>query len=342
MIVEMAPSAQDIEQIEAVARAAEAVDDVAPLGEQPLRALRTAGEAGASDAAGAGDETGVRHLLSRDGDAADAEVVGYAQVAGSGADATAELVVHPDHRRRGIGTGLLRAVLEREAGVAVWAHGALPGAVALAEGLGLTRTRELLKMRRRAADGPALPERRHVEGIELGTLAEAASETASEGAPRGARGGGRWRGLDARAEFLRVNNAAFHWHPEQGGWTPAQLDERLAVDWVDTGAIFLAVDVAGGAGGAATPRLAGFHWTKTVAEPGEPVEGEVYVVAVDPADQGRGLGGVLTSLGVEHLEGPAGAESVVLYVEGDNAPAIRTYEKLGFTVDSIDVTYASV
>ena len=342
MIVEMAPSAQDIEQIEAVARAAEAVDDVAPLGEQPLRALRTAGEAGASDAAGAGDETGVRHLLSRDGDAADAEVVGYAQVAGSGADATAELVVHPDHRRRGIGTGLLRAVLEREAGVAVWAHGALPGAVALAEGLGLTRTRELLKMRRRAADGPALPERRHVEGIELGTLAEAASETASEGASRGARGGGRWRGLDARAEFLRVNNAAFHWHPEQGGWTPAQLDERLAVDWVDTGAIFLAVDVAGGAGGAAAPRLAGFHWTKTVAEPGEPVEGEVYVVAVDPADQGRGLGGVLTSLGVEHLEGPAGAESVVLYVEGDNAPAIRTYEKLGFTVDSIDVTYASV
>ena len=358
MIVEMAPSAQDIEQIEAVARAAEAVDDVAPLGEQPLRALRTAGEAGASDAAGAGDETGVRHLLSRDGDAADAEVVGYAQVAGSGADATAELVVHPDHRRRGIGTGLLRAVLEREAGVAVWAHGALPGAVALAEGLGLIRTRELLKMRRRAADGPALPERRHVEGIELGTLAEAASEAASEGASRGARGGGRWPGLDARAEFLRVNNAAFHWHPEQGGWTPAQLDERLAVDWVDTGAIFLAVDVAGGAdtatgggsdtasgGGADTatgPRLAGFHWTKTVAEPGEPVEGEVYVVAVDPADQGRGLGGVLTSLGVEHLEGPAGAESVVLYVEGDNAPAIRTYEKLGFTVDSIDVTYASV
>lgn len=327
MIVEVTPDGEDVAQIEALARAAEAVDGVAPLGEQPLRALRADAVAGA-DVGGGGDAPAgdVRHLLARAGDAPDADVVGYAQISGTGADATAELVVHPDHRRRGTGADLVRAALEREPAVAVWAHGALPGAVALAEGLGMTRTRELLKMRRRAADGPALPERPLVEGIELGTLAEAASE-----------GGDRWPGLDARAEFLRVNNAAFHWHPEQGGWTSAQLDERLAVDWVDTGAIFLAVDTTGSA-----PRLAGFHWTKTVAEPGEPVEGEVYVVAVDPADQGRGLGGVLTSIGVEHLEGPVGAESVVLYVEGDNRPAIRTYDKLGFAIDLVDVTYTSV
>ena len=327
MIVEVTPDGEDVAQIEALARAAEAVDGVAPLGEQPLRALRADAVAGA-DVGGGGDAPAgdVRHLLARAGDAPDADVVGYAQISGTGADVTAELVVHPDHRRRGTGADLVRAALEREPAVAVWAHGALPGAVALAEGLGMTRTRELLKMRRRAADGPALPERPLVEGIELGTLAEAASE-----------GGDRWPGLDARAEFLRVNNAAFHWHPEQGGWTSAQLDERLAVDWVDTGAIFLAVDTTGSA-----PRLAGFHWTKTVAEPGEPVEGEVYVVAVAPADQGRGLGGVLTSIGVEHLEGPVGAESVVLYVEGDNRPAIRTYDKLGFAIDLVDVTYISV
>ncbi|NLD84915.1 MAG: mycothiol synthase [Actinomycetales bacterium] len=342
MIVEGAPGAQDVERIEAVARAAEEFDGVAPLGEQPLRALRA-------------PASGVRHLLvreddsvrddgsareddsARDDDSPGGAVVGYAQISGSGADATAELVVDPGHRRRGIGAELLQAVLEREPGVAVWAHGALPAAVALAESQGLARTRELLKMRRRGADGPELGDLRPDEGIELGTLAEAASE-----------GGDRWPGLDARAEFLRVNNAAFHWHPEQGGWTPAQLDERLAVDWVDLGAVFLAVDVAAGStgagagsAGAGAPRLAGFHWTKTVAEPGEPVEGEVYVVAVDPAYQGRGLGGVLTSVGVRHLEGPAGAESVVLYVEGDNHPAVRTYEKLGFAVESVDVTYSS-
>ena len=219
MIVEVTPDGEDVAQIEALARAAEAVDGVAPLGEQPLRALRADAVAGA-DVGGGGDAPAgdVRHLLARAGDAPDADVVGYAQISGTGADATAELVVHPDHRRRGTGADLVRAALEREPAVAVWAHGALPGAVALAEGLGMTRTRELLKMRRRAADGPALPERPLVEGIELGTLAEAASE-----------GGDRWPGLDARAEFLRVNNAAFHWHPEQGGWTSAQLDERLAV-----------------------------------------------------------------------------------------------------------------
>ncbi|GAA1702703.1 mycothiol synthase [Dietzia cercidiphylli] len=296
--------------IEAVARDAAAEDGVAPLGEQPLRSLRS------------GDEQAVRHLLVR-GDEGD--VAGYAQLDGSGGEATAEMVVAPGHRRRGVGSELVRAVFDLEPSAAVWAHGDLPAARALAGSAGLVRTRELLKMRRRTPAGSTPPAARPAEGIETGTLAEAASE-----------GGTRWPGLDAREEFLRVNNAAFSWHPEQGGWTRAQLDERLAVEWVDPGAIFLAVDTTG-----PVPRLAGFHWTKTVSEPGSPVEGEVYVVAVDPSDQGRGLGGLLTSLGVAHLEGPVGAESVVLYVEGDNAAAIRTYEKLGFTVEHRDVTYAS-
>ena len=312
MTSEPEPAELDAAGLEALARAAQVVDGSPPVNDQALVEVRT------SEARLLGDEHAAAVL--RPGEV--------------------ELVVHPDHRRRGIGRALVMAVLDREPAVAVWAHGALPAAVALAEGLGMRRTRELLKMRRRAADAPALPARRVDAGIELGTLAEAASEGGVSGGGVSG-GGGRWPGLDARAEFLRVNNAAFHWHPEQGGWTAEQLDERLAVDWVDTGAVFLAVDVTGAAGGASAPRLAGFHWTKTVAEPGEPVEGEVYVVAVDPADQGRGLGGVLTSVGVEHLESVAGAESVVLYVEGDNHAAVRTYEKLGFVVDLVDVTYTS-
>lgn len=335
-VVERAVDAATADGIDELAAAAESVDGVAPLGEQPLRALRAPAMPGVrhlvvdqvsgSDSSTGSGGSGSSNKSDRSGrDAGATVVVGYAQVTGSGPDATAELAVHPDHRRRGIGTELVRAILDRESGAAVWAHGDLPAAAALAGGLDLDRTRELLKMRRRAADGPRLPEAAPTEGIETGTLADAASE-----------GGSRWQGLDARAEFLRVNNAAFHWHPEQGGWSRAQLDERLAVDWVDPRAVFLAVDTTG-----TEPRLAGFHWTKTVAEPGEPVEGEVYVVAVDPDDQGRGLGGLLTAIGVAHLEGPVGADSVVLYVEGDNHPAVRTYEKLGFEVEHRDVTYAS-
>lgn len=310
--------------IEEAAEAARVEDGVAPLGEQPLRALRSASTATVGeDTAGedTDDDDEVRHLLARDQDGG---IAGYAQVAGVGAEATAELVVVPSHRRRGVGSNLLRAVLDAEPGAAVWAHGDLPAAQELALRMEMERTRELLMMRRRGAQGPELPSAVAGEGLDTGTLAEAESE-----------GGSRWKGLDARAEFLRVNNAAFYWHPEQGGWSREQLDDRLAVDWVDPAGVFLAVDTSGD-----VPRLAGFHWTKTVpAAPGEETEGEVYVVAVDPADQGRGLGGLLTTLGVAHLEGQEDARSVVLYVEGDNTPARRTYERLGFVVEHVDATY---
>ena len=76
--------------------AATAVDGVAPVGDQVLRELGL-------------DRT--RHLLATDG----TKLVGYLNLAPAGADdpAMAELVVHPDARRRGIGAALARAGLER-------------------------------------------------------------------------------------------------------------------------------------------------------------------------------------------------------------------------------------
>jgi mycothiol synthase len=72
--------------------------------------------------------------------------------------------------------------------------------------------------------------------------------------------------------------------------------------------------------------------------------GEVYVVGIDPAAQGRGLGATLTLVGLHHLAERLlkGEQStVMLYVEGDNSAAVNTYRRLGFEVFSVDAAYSS-
>lgn len=81
----------------------------------------------------------------------------------------------------------------------------------------------------------------------------------------------------------------------------------------------------------------GFHWTK-VADP-ETGLGEVYVVAVAPEGQGRGLGKLLTAVGIHYLA-ERGLREVELYVEGDNTAALRTYAGTGFVEHVRHVAYA--
>nr|MCH9702284.1 mycothiol synthase [Actinomycetes bacterium] len=144
------------------------------------------------------------------------------------------------------------------------------------------------------------------------------------------------------AELLRVNNAAFSWHPEQGGWTAAELAERRNESWFDPEGLFLAFDDTG-------TRLLGFHWTKVHAD--EPALGEIYVIGVDPAARGMGLGRTLTLVGMDWLArrlledagvGGIVEPAVMLYVEADNDAAVHIYERLGFTVHSVDTAYADV
>ncbi|MEN4477399.1 mycothiol synthase [Mycolicibacterium cosmeticum] len=234
-----------------------------------------------------------RHLLASDGD----ELTGYLNLA----PGMAELVVHPAARRRGIGTELARTGLAAGGpDTRIWAHGNLAPARALAATLGLTPKRELLQMRRGLADLPPLPA---ADGLR--TYAGPADD----------------------AELLRVNNVAFSWHPEQGGWTEADIAERRAEGWFDPAGLFLLFD---------GPTLLGFHWTKVH----NPELGEVYVVGVDPAAQGRGLGATLTLVGLHHLAQRLGPRAdVTLYVEGDNTAAVKTYRRLGFDVFSADVAY---
>jgi mycothiol synthase len=295
-------TADEQQQVRELVTAASGFDGVAPVGEQVLREL-------------ARDRT--EHLLvtGARADAGSDAVIGYLNL--SSRDAAVpmtELVVHPQARRRGIGAAMARAALAKTAGQThFWAHGTLEAARATASALGLVPVRELMQMRRSLRDirEPAPPSQ--VGGVRIRTYAGTADD----------------------AELLRVNNAAFAGHPEQSGWTAADLAARRSAPWFDPQGLFLAFDDK-------TNRLLGFHWTKV--HPDRPGLGEVYIIGVHPSAQGHGLGRMLTAVGVAWLArrlAAADEPTVMLYVESDNTAAIRTYQRLGFTLYSVDTAYAA-
>ncbi|MBO1753800.1 mycothiol synthase [Allobranchiibius sp. CTAmp26] len=294
-------------QLPDLARAAEDADGVAPLSEQTLLTARR-GQASDDTTSARGTEgtdEGEPAMVWHD---VDGELIA---IAISDASRTSyELVVHPAHRRHGYGASLLDLVVnEHSPGARVWAHGDLPAARSLATSHGLRVVRELWMMARPVLGEPAIAEPSLPTGFASRHLVPGADDEA----------------------WLAVNARAFAHHPEQGRMTLADLQERMQQDWFDPRGLLLIEDVSG-----QDPVLAASHWTKI--EPPGAAEGEVYVVAVDPAYQGLGLGRAVTALGLAHLAA-AGVRTIDLYVEGDNAPAIATYRGWGFEKASADVMY---
>ncbi|MFI2105158.1 mycothiol synthase [Isoptericola sp. NPDC019693] len=305
--------------VRALAAAAASQDGVAPLSEQPLLRLGT-------------EADWLTHVVAR-GD--DGVVAGYLQVDRGGEDASAELVVHPAHRRQGVGTVLLRTA-ERDARLPmfsgapgqrgkplrVWAHGDLPAARAFAAAHGYEVARELLVLARplgpddAASDVPDLP------GLALRTFRPGADDEA----------------------WVRLNARAFADHPEQGRLTVDDLHDRRREPWFDPEGFFLVVPADAGSDDAGGEPL-GFLWTKVEndqpdgARDGERRAGEIYAVGVSPDAQGRGLGRALTAVGLRHLA-RAGCDRAVLYVDGDNAAALATYAGAGFERAAVDVQFA--
>jgi mycothiol synthase len=288
-----------VSEILSLAAAAASADGVGPLSEDVLLQVRHGSTAPARDlvlTAGSGHAVGYAHLDTPD-------------EAGQDGDITAELVIHPAHRRQGYGSFLLAGVLAAadRHGVRTWAHGDLPGSAALAGKFGLTRIRALFQLRMPLAKAPetepAFPEGVHVRSFVPG---------------------------QDEAAWLGVNSRAFAHHPEQGSWTADDLRLREEEPWFDPNGFFLAERDG---------RIVGFHWTK-VHQPddGAPPIGEVYVVGVDPGQQGGGLGKALTQRGLVHLR-RLGLAEVMLYVDEDNTAAVKMYTALGFELWSTDVMY---
>ncbi|HEX2576727.1 MAG TPA: mycothiol synthase [Aquihabitans sp.] len=143
-----------------------------------------------------------------------------------------------------------------------------------------------------------------------------------------------FRPSDADA-WLRVNNRAFASHPDQGRETHATLAQRTAEPWFDPAGFLVADDPA------RPGELAGSCWTKVhPATADDPVLGEIYVIGVDPSHRGEGLGPAFVLAGLDHLAGQ-GIGVANLYVEADNEPARRLYDRLGFTTHSRRRVYRS-
>jgi mycothiol synthase len=127
-------------------------------------------------------------------------------------------------------------------------------------------------------------------------------------------------GRDEEA-WLAQNNAAFADHPEQGAWSRVDLDERTNEPWFDPSG-FLLLEIGG--------QLAASCWTK-VHELHPDRFGEIYVVSVDPAFQGRGLGKIMVTQGLAALR-KKGVSDAVLFVDESNTGARMLYQSLGFSV----------
>ena len=288
------------EQVLSLIKTAEDFDNTPAIAEHVLLHLRHGGDKADS------------HLVLQK----DNQVIAYAhldktdQVAGP----SVELVIHPEHRRSGIGSQLLKSAIDIcGQKMRLWSHGDLPAARELAQSNNFIKVRTVIQMSKDLTQISPINTDYQIRSF----LPD----------------------LDNQA-WLTLNNQAFALHPEQGNWSEADLSIRINEDWFDEKGFFVAQD---------KDQLIGFCWTKIHGGHSHTHEtdsdhhdhdpiGEIYVMAVSKEYEGRSIGKALTITGLNYLK-YQGLSSAMLYVDEDNQIAVNLYKSLGFVDSGKDVMY---
>lgn len=191
---------EDIAAVASLLRAAERVDDHAPLGEHKWLDLVQGGRAGFAG------------FVAREH--GHERVIGYAQVARGDQSWSVEFVIHPSirHADNQVAVALLKSALDeiaRDGGghVHLWVPKPTARHDEIAAAVGLVRGRELYQMRRLLP----LPSSMLADRIETRPFVAGADEHA----------------------WLELNRRAFLDHPEQGAWDLATLEDRQHQSWFD-------------------------------------------------------------------------------------------------------------
>jgi mycothiol synthase len=288
------------EQVLSLIKTAEDFDNTPAIAEHVLLHLRHGGDKADS------------HLVLQK----DNQVIAYAhldktdQIAGP----SVVLVIHPDHRRSGLGSQLLKQAIEIcGQKMRLWSHGDLQEARQLAQSNNFTKMRTVIQMSKDLTQISPINSDYQIRSF----LPD----------------------LDNQA-WLSLNNQAFANHPEQGNWSEADLSIRLNEDWFDEKGFFVAQD---------KDQLIGFCWTKIHGGHSHTHEtdsdhhdhdpiGEIYVMAVSEEYEGRSIGKALTITGLNYLK-YQGLTSAMLYVDEENKKAVNLYKSLGFVESGKDVMY---
>lgn len=239
-------------------------------------------------------------------------LVGYANTEAfpiaDGLRVSAELVVHPQARRRGVASDMLRAILsdakrQKIDRMDAWAYHQLPGTRELAAKFGFQAKRTLFQIRMPLPE--SLPNSLLPDGVAIRSFQPGEDD----------------------AEWLALNNLVFATHPEQGAWDAADLSARLEQPWFDARDFLVATNDG---------RLVAYNWLKLDHTASE---GEIYVIGVHPDERRQHFGRSLSILGLEHMR-QRGMREATAYVDEENRGALAMYYALGFQVDHADLCYS--